>query len=101
MKTKFLSLLLIGIFFINSVTVSAQAVNVQDSSALVDLFNSTNGNGWINHTNWLTTSPVSSWYGITVENGRVTRVTLNRNGLVGTIPSSIGNMTALIFLVLG
>ena len=100
MKTKILFLPLIIIFFISSFKVSAQAVNAQDSLALVDLYNSTNGTGWINHSNWLTTSPVSTWYGITVANGRVTQISLNRNKLVGILPSSLGNISTLFIMSL-
>ena len=80
-------------------TANAQ-VNVQDSLALVDLYKSTNGTQWNNHTNWLTAKPVSTWYGITVSNGRVIRIILNNNMLKGKIPSSVGNLTNLVRLVL-
>jgi Leucine-rich repeat (LRR) protein len=70
----------------------------QDSLALVDLYNATNGAGWINNTNWLTTAPVSSWWGVTVQSGRVTQVILPSNNLNGTIPSSLGNVTDLTTL---
>ena len=65
-----------------------------DSLALVDLFNSTNGPGWNNHTNWLT-GPVSTWYGITIDTNRVTGIYLVSNNLTGTIPNSIGNLSKL------
>ena len=80
---------------------SAKAqVSTTDSLALVDLYNSTNGPGWGNHTNWLTTQPVSSWFGITVTGNRVTTVFLYNNNMIGTLPSSIGNLTALTTLKL-
>ena len=74
-------------------------INEQDSLALVDLYNSTNGAGWINHTNWLTIEPLSTWYGVmSVQNGRVKIVELRNNKLVGSIPSSLGNLSALSLL---
>ena len=76
-------------------------VNTADSLALVALFNSTNGSGWDDNSDWLTTEPVASWYGITVQDNRVTRISLDGNGLTGTIPAAIGNLTALTSLVLG
>jgi len=97
MKIKLLFPLIIP-FFIICLKVSAQAVGAQDSLALVDLYNTAGGSGWINHTNWLTSSPVSSWYGIQVENGSVTFIELNNNNLIGNIPSSIGNISGLNIL---
>jgi len=39
-------------------------VSANDSLVLVDLNDSTGGPGWKNHTNWLTTQPLKTWYGI-------------------------------------
>jgi len=75
--------------------VSKAQINTTDSLALVDLYNSTNGTSWTNNSNWLTTSPVSTWHGITVTGSRVTTLSLDINNLSGTLPSSIGHLTAL------
>jgi Leucine rich repeat/Secretion system C-terminal sorting domain len=71
---------------------AAQAVNTQDSLALVDLYNNTNGPGWVNQTNWLSLASVSSWYGVTTVNGRVTQLSMTGNGLTGTLPGSITSL---------
>jgi hypothetical protein len=63
--------------------------------ALVNLYNSTNEGGWTENYNWLSDKSVFYWKGIEVENGRVTLINLEDNCLTGTIPSSIGNLTAL------
>jgi len=76
-------------------------INVQDSLVLIDLYNNTNKTGWYNHTNWLTAAPVTTWYGITVSGDRVVKITLRSNGISGTIPSSLGNLTNLQILDLG
>ena len=68
---------------------------LQDSLALVDLYKSTNGSSWFNHKNWLTKNRVSTWYGVTVKNSRVTEISLQSNGLSGSIPSSIGSLSKL------
>jgi hypothetical protein len=75
-------------------------VNVQDSLTLVDLYNSTNGASWKDHTNWLTNKRVSSWFGITVRTERVIEISLYDNNLVGVLPSSIGNLVKLDTLLL-
>lgn len=93
-KFFILSLILISIAF-KPVFVMGQTANVSDSLALVNLYDSTNGPGWLHNTNWLT-GPVRSWYGITIDgNGRVTTMRLFANGLNGRLPHSLGNLTNL------
>ena len=59
-----------------------------DSLALVALYNSTNGSGW--SIQWdLSTEISTSWYGVTITNGRVTELNLTNNSLTGTIPTEI------------
>lgn len=67
--------------------------NVQDSLALVAVNTAFNGT-----TGWDLSQPVSTWNGVLVMNGRVIALNLNNgNYLVykGSIPSEIGNLTAL------
>ncbi len=69
--------------------------NKQDSLALVDLYNSTNGANWNNNTGWLHHT-VSNWNGVTLDaSGRVTSLLLNSNNLSGSIPNSLGNLSKL------
>ena len=74
---------------------NAQSINAQDSASLVNLYNRTHGSSWTHHDNWLTTNPVSTWYGVTVSGTRVTGLSLSNNNLTGTIPDSTGLLTAL------
>ena len=70
--------------------------NHPDYNALMDFYNSTNGNNWTNSTNWLdNTKPISSWFGVTETNGRVTAINLNSNNLSGVIPESFSSLTEL------
>ncbi|MEM6642365.1 MAG: FG-GAP-like repeat-containing protein, partial [Bacteroidota bacterium] len=73
---------------------NAQGVNTSDSTALVDLYNSTNGPSWFVNTNWLS-GQVENWFGVSVTDGRVTAIVLNDNNLNGSLPSSIGNLDSL------
>src|SRR6266540_5803395 len=100
MKTKSTLFCLAFALFANiSITVNAK-VNQQDSLALVDLYNSTNGPNWNNHTNWLTKNPVSTWYGVTIKNKRVTQIVLPMNNLTGSLPSSLSDLISLNHLEL-
>ena len=67
-----------------------------DSLALVALYNSTDGDNWTN--SWDLTQPINTWRGITVANDRVTRINLNSNILVGTIPRELGSVNQLQYL---
>ena len=67
--------------------------------ALVALYNATDGPNWTNNTNWNTDEPLSTWHGITTDaSGKVTIVDLRDNGLTGTIPPQLGNLTSLQIL---
>ncbi len=102
MKIKFTPFIFAfaGIIFFFATRLNAQAINRQDSLALVDLYNNTNGPAWNNHANWLTATPVSTWAGITVSGDRVTWIAISTNNLQGQLPTSIGKLTALQYLVL-
>src|SRR6266542_2672811 len=97
MKTNSILFCLIAFYANINMTANAQ-VNEQDSLALVDLYNSTHGVIWYDHTNWLTSKPVSTWYGITVTNTRVTVIYMGYNNLNGSISSSFGNLVKLNYL---
>ena len=65
-----------------------------ECQALVDLYGSTNGAGWVDNTNWLQSTAVSTWHGVMVDNG-VTQLNLYYNQLNGSIPTSLGNLSNL------
>ena len=78
-----------------------------DWRALIALYNATGGASWSRSDNWstsTTTQPTASelnnWFGVTVTNDRVTTLSLYNNGLVGTLPDAIGNLTELTSLLL-
>src|SRR5437660_162780 len=98
MKRKILTLLFLTAIICTNAF--AQAVNQQDSLALVDLYNSTDGPNWYFNDGWLT-GPVNTWTGIKVTGTRVTWIDLIGNNLKGSIPSSLGNLANLDVLALG
>ena len=73
--------------------------SVKDSLALVVLYDRCDGPNWMNNSNWLE-GPLNTWYGVTVENGRVTGLQLKGYwyedfGLKNHLPPQIGDLTAL------
>ena len=70
---------------------------LQDSLALIALYDSSDGDNWTNNDNWKS-APVSQWHGVTVTNNRVTELQLGGNNLNGTIPTVIGELTELTLL---
>jgi hypothetical protein len=79
---------------------SVTEIPVSECNALVALYNNTNGAGWYNHTNWLVTDTPSNWHGVTVTGGTVTVLGLTANGLNGSLPPELGNLTNLQYLIL-
>ena len=70
--------------------------NQADRTALIALYNATNGPHWYENTNWLTDRPLAFWYGVrTDSSGRVTHLDLNNNNLRGSIPAELGNLASL------
>ena len=72
-----------------------------ECEALVALYDSTNGAGWGDSTNWLTGTAVGSWYGVMVDDAHVTSVTLKTNNLNGVIPAALSDLSNLYVLDLG
>ena len=76
--------------------VQAQDGVATDKAALTALYNATDGANWTPNTNWTTDEPLSSWHGVTTNSdGRVTALALNNNGLDGTLPAELGDLSAL------
>ena len=82
-----------------SMVLKAEGIVDTDSLALVALYNSAGGLNWTNNNNWLV-GPIDTWYGVTIENGRVISIELRWNNLVGYLPDEIGELSALISLYL-
>jgi Leucine-rich repeat (LRR) protein len=74
-----------------------QKTSPSDSLALVNLYNITDGNNWINKSNWLN-GPVELWYGVNVSENRVDRLDLNNNNLNGLLTDDVSNLSDLFFL---
>jgi len=85
-------------------------ISQSECAALVDFYNATGGPGWLDNSNWLQNNTPCSWQGPTFNPagwvgvrclfGNVTWLTLSANGLAGTIPPAITNLTNLGYLAL-
>ena len=72
---------------------------LSDSLALVMLYNQCGGPFWLQNDNWLK-GPLHTWYGVTVEDKRVTALNLpgswhERFGLINALPEELGVLSAL------
>jgi len=72
--------------------------DVAERQALTDFYNAMNGANWINK--WTTTQinnyPATTLYGVTIVNNDIVSMNFTfDNGVAGTLPPSIGNLTAL------
>ncbi|MCP4167721.1 MAG: hypothetical protein GY759_17775, partial [Chloroflexi bacterium] len=78
---------------------SAADVPPEECWALMTLYETTNGPGWQNRTNWGSFSDVCNWYGVicaTIDGGKhVSELHLLNNYLVGTLPATLSGLTYL------
>jgi len=73
-----------------------------DRDILVAFYDATDGWNWVKKDNWLTDAPLGSWHGVRVDaTGRITELTLEENGLSGSIPPDVGGLAKLTRLDLG
>ena len=67
-----------------------------EAAALKWLYDNTDGPNWTTSTNWGQTATAANWFGITLVGGKVTRIVLGNNNLVGNIGGfAIGDFTTL------
>ncbi len=86
------------------------AIPASERSALIALYNSTNGDSWTNNGVWKTPplhidgfampGTEGTWYGITVSLDHVASIYIKCNNLIGSIPPELGNLSNLNELVL-
>lgn len=68
-------------------------VSKQEKQVLLDLYTATNGLEW--NKQWNVEQPVETWYGVTIDNNKVTGINLLFNNLNGTLPASLGQLKNL------
>ena len=72
---------------------AAQGSAEEDRAVLEAFYDATGGPDWTRDTNWKTEAPLHQWHGVsTAFGGRVTQVTLDDNGLAGSIPDVLADL---------
>ena len=66
-----------------------------DRAALEALYDAAGGANWTDNTNWRTDAPLSEWFGVFADAGRVMSLSLIDNALTGTIPADLGVLDEL------
>lgn len=87
-----------------------EILNETDRAALIALYNSTNGDNWMDNTGWKTPrlyngglhtdgfsmpGTEGNWFGIEICKNRVVEINLQCNHLSGRIPAELGNLSQL------
>ena len=62
-----------------------EAIRQKERNALIDFYNATGGDNWINNENWCSDKPVKEWYGIIANEGFVQSISLDNNNLKGDV----------------
>jgi hypothetical protein len=74
----------------------ASASEAAQRQALMDLFEATHGDQWLERGGWgSSTLDYCGWFGITCVRGNVTKLDLRSNNLAGPVPASIEKLTHL------
>ena len=81
---------------------SESLCNAADVAALKSLFEATAGPGWAKSDGWLGHGAVDEWHGINADSlGHVTELDLTGNGLVGQLPTRLGDLAQMRVLRIG
>lgn len=85
---------------------AAPVIPAEERAALIDLFFSTNGAGWVNRSGWLGPEETEcTWSGVQCravdeDHATVIALYLRNNGLTGTLPASLVQLRSLQYLEL-
>lgn len=76
--------------------------SADDVAVLERLHEATGGAGWTRSNGWLAGQPLDGWHGVVTDTiGHVRELDLSGNGLVGALPSELGELAGLTVLRIG
>ncbi len=76
--------------------------NESDRRVLESLFERASGAHWTNADGWVSDPALGEWHGVRTDSlGRVTALDLERNGLSGRLPASLGHLAQMTELRIG
>jgi len=109
MEKKYILIVLVFVF-IQFTGFIHGAIPASERAALIALYSGTNGENWKNKSGWKTPplhtdgfampGTEGSWYGVTVSTDQLIGINLDNNGLSGSIPSELANLSKLSSLIL-
>ena len=86
---------------------STLAQTALERQALVDLYHQAGGKHWRNSNNWMSSTTICDWYGVTCSNSttaakprRIIQFSLYDNLLQGTVPASLSALTEVNYFAL-
>ena len=79
----------------NGLVEAGDSYGILERYSLAVLYFATEGDHWADNSFWLSGTSVCVWQFLPCSNDSVSRLDLNSNNLLGTIPSEIGNLVAL------
>ena len=88
MKLRVSVMLFLLVFLVGFVAAGSVS---EDRAALTALYEATGGGSWDDDAGWLSSSDLGDWFGVETNSaGRVVRIDLRDNNLVGELPPAIG-----------
>ncbi|MBN1565839.1 MAG: DUF333 domain-containing protein [Anaerolineae bacterium] len=74
---------------------SVTDVPATECEALWSLYAAANGEHWVNNGGWFSSPAVCGWHGVTCAAGHVTKLDLFANGLIGSLPTNLNQLSYL------
>ena len=93
MTSRYILYLFVLLVFVKVNSQQICEIPLSEEQALIDLYNSTSGDNWIN--SWDLNTPVCDWDGVIIENATVVSLNLSGRNLNGVLPESLSQLSSL------